>query len=59
MNSITEIKEAILADYIQEIQKYSKDRLVQEIINIKIKQLRMLDNGKAHIKNYGRTNKSN
>ena len=42
MNSITEIKEAVLADYIQEIQNYSKDRLVQELIIIKT--MAQLDN---------------
>ena len=58
MNSITELKEAILADYIQEIQKYSKDRLVQELIIIKSKELRLQDNGEAHEQKYVRTTKS-
>jgi len=52
MNSITEIKEALLADYIQEIEQYSRDRLVQELIIIKSKELRLSDNDETHEQNH-------
>lgn len=58
MNSVTELKEAVLADYIQEIQKYSKDRLVQALIIIKTKEMRMAIDGKTHNKKHGGTTKS-
>jgi hypothetical protein len=58
MNSITELKEALLADYIMEIEQYSKDRLVQELIIIKSKELRLQDNSMVHEQKYVRTRKS-
>jgi hypothetical protein len=45
MNSVTELKEALLADYIQEIDSWSQEKLLQELISIKCKELRIfIDN---------------
>ena len=36
MNSMTELKEAILADYIRKVERLPKEKLIQELIELKL-----------------------
>lgn len=46
MNSIIEIKEAILADYIRKAERWARKRLLQEVIEFKSAELELTNNDK-------------
>lgn len=57
MNSLTELKEAILADYIIRIRKLTREKLEQELIEIKSREL--LDDKQKLKNNYGKQTAKN
>jgi len=59
MNNITELKEAILADYILKIQNLPKEKLIQELIEIKSRELKLFDDNQLLKNKYGRQTTKN
>lgn len=54
MNSLTELKEAILADYIRTIERLPKEKLVYELIELKSRELKLSDDKQVLKNQYGK-----
>lgn len=57
MNSVTELKEAVLADYIMRIRRLPREKLEQELIEIKSREL--LDDKPKLKNNHGKQTTKN
>ena len=59
MNSMTELKEAILADYIRKVECLPKEKLIQELIEFKSRELKLSDDQQALKNQYGKQKSKN
>ena len=59
MNSMTELKEAMLADYILRLESLSREKLIHELIEYKSRELKLLDNQKALNNQHGKQKTKN
>jgi len=58
MESVEEIRDYVLADMIQEVEKMTRGQLVRELINLKAEKIEALKNP-IEIINYGRQESKN
>ena len=54
MNSMTELKEAILADYILRLKNLPREKLIHELIEFKSRELKLSDDQQALKNKYGK-----
>ena len=59
MNSMTELKEALLADYIRKVESLPKEKLIQELIEFKSRELKLSDDKQVLKNQYGKQTAKN
>jgi len=59
MNSLTELKEAVLADYIWKVERLPKEKLIQELIELKSRELKLSDDKQVLKNQYGKQKSKN
>ena len=58
MQSVEELKDCVIADMIQKVEKMTREQLVRELINLKAEKIETLKN-LNEILNYGRQESKN